>query len=783
MIISLIFSVLVQFSHPLVADSRADIQYSFAEERETGVKLEVIKFDPTPQRNLDILHRPVVIEEGFTGRARNLKFDTSEEKEVDKEDRITEQADTVGRTDSPQVTERPITPPWSLATGKHLLVRGDVIQIYQRKAALGADEGYPNQDPLGGNHTVFPRVAVTSQLREFCTTGQPCPESIDMKNFGFDWENHVFPAHNLIDEDTRTISSILGSHEAPTWIAIILSEEVFVGHVRVQVSNLLGEVDLLKLSEQLLISLEWFDLKTTCEPVRSGSNVTQLTSSCGGQIASRVFLQIDRFKKRYNPINLTVSEIEIVGNPSGYPMISMRSPDIKFADSIANIYFKNNSNAVDGETPRAPLELSNPKYKLEHTLIIGFEYNYNMVSMNSKKLYLRIHTNGSLDLFLQKCGSLRAVQRANLDQFPSCISSVESPCSWTLVFFNSSIEVYIEHAFVGKYEKLPATNCTAEPERCQKCLKIFERGQAIAYAGGRFEVDVMETSHHLRERKVLTTKEERHDECYFQERSLISNCMSVITEEGVFLNKTSNSFCLGFEALGASDIMEEEFINLNLDSVAAEIAEGMMDELFEDYFRSEEYLVELEKEFSLQLQSTAKREELEDLKLEEIKKHRSIYEYLIFYIVDNMFDFFAGFTADVEEILLLKNSSMTMMELVNMSAALNEKLDNRSAGPTAMNIVHMKPTDLPKDDSVSETTTGPETRSDLEEVDVKQMNLEGELSDDMDLAGRPTPQPTTSTLSTDGENDTFEIDLLIDDFGRNFLSNLDFTEVNIQLRF
>ena len=784
----LLFTLLVQFSHSLADDFRERHHDSLNQDPIPTVKMLASDISRTPSFE-EIVYGFVLDPDSdeFVGQARNnIMFHTYEAKYIP--DYTTEEPDRAARSESPAVTEKTITPPWTQVTGHQLLMRRDMVLISERKEALGADKGYPKEEPLGGNHTLSPTVAVTSMLREFCTVNQSCPESTNMTHFGFDWENHAFPAYNLIDGDTRTISSILGSHEAPTWIVLFLSEEVFVGQVKIHLSNLLEETDHEKILEQLLVTLEWFDLKTTCDPVKNGSNDTQLISFCAGQIASKVFLQIDRFKRRYNPINLTLSEIEIVGNPSGFSRLSMKSPKIKFNASIANIYFKGVSRNI---AEQSELEhMASPVYKTEHTLIIGSRSgNLGIRLYKSRRLHLRLYENGSLDLVLEKCGTLHVIQRASADQLPSCLSldQATSPCPWTLVFWNNFIEVYIDKIVVGKFEKLPALNCTADPITCGRCSAIFNRGEAIAYLGSHFNVDVLETSHHLREPKVLSTKAERHDECYFHEQTLTANCLDMLTNDKTYLNLTSEQFSFGFEVLGVSDILEDEFINLSLDSVVVNIADHIMDNVYEDYFLSDEYLADVEEEFALQMQSLAKLEEVEILKLEEMYKHEIIFEALRYYQANLMFEDMESFLADCDEVLLLRiNSSLSSVEVMKMTSEMNEKLDNRSAGRKAMNVIFVRSGETPR--ASDDVGLGREPHevmdsqdSDIEQLDSEQshseqVDSERVLSEKIDLNGEPTGEPPTRTSSDIEESASFEFDFPLEEFGRQFLSNV-FVEI------
>ena len=791
MMLLLLFTFLVQLSHSLADDPRERHHDSIIQIPSPTLKM----FDVTQAPSFEIenkrLYNPVLNSDSdeFIGQARNnIVFHTYEAKV--EPDHPTEEPDRAARTESPTVTEKTMTPPWTLATGHQLLMRRDLVLISERKEALRADEGYPKEEPLGGNHTLSPTVAVTSLLREFCTVDQSCPESINMTKFGFDWENHAFPAYNLIDGNTRTVSSVLGSHEAPTWIVLFLSEEVFVGQVKIHLSNLLEETDHEKILEQLLVTLEWFDLKTTCDPVEKGSNDTRLISSCGGQIASKVFLQIDRFKKRYNPINLTLSEIEVIGNPSGFSKLSMKSPRIKFNASIANIYFRGVSSNIAEETRKAVNtveeheKLANSPYKIEHILIIGLKSRkLGLLLYKNRRLFLRLYENGTVEIVLEKCGALKPIQRANPDQLPPCLllDQTTSPCSWTLVFWDSSIEVYIDKSVVGKFEKLPAVDCTADPTKCERCSSIFSLGEAIAYSGNLFDLDVIETSHHLREPKVLSTKAERHDECYFHEQTLISNCMDELTNDQVYMNLTSNRFCFGFEALGVSDILEDEFVNLSLDSVVADIADSIMNNYYEVYFRSDEYLADVEEEFALQLQSLAKLEEVEILKLEEMGRHEMIFAVLRYYQADSVYQNMEGFLHDLQEVLLLRNDSLSLTEVMNMTSEINEKLDNRSSGPTAMNAIFMGSGEIPSASDAVGSGREADELTDLEDMDIEpeqldleQMHLEKvdserELSDEIESTEEPTGEPPTRTVVE--EEETFEFDLQLEEFGRQFLSN------------
>ena len=594
-----------------------------------------------------------------------------------------------------ETTSPTITPTWYHATGDYIAMRGDVANILEMKRDLRALDGYPQQLPLNQSNNVTPVIALASQLRKFqlCSSqNEVCSEQLEMEDFGFDSETQVFPAINLHDRDYDTICSISGSDEAPAWVLLILPGNVFVGQVILYVSQLLEQVDSTRLSEELRVNLEWFDMRITCddlEPFSTDSSLPgteedyQLMSSCGGHIARRIFLQMDRHTGKSIAINLTLSEMEIVGNPSSYPRVSLRSPRMEFVNSVVNIYFKGSSEAHRGRL--------HSNVEVLHVLAIAIGH-VTLIPV-SRMLTLQ-YNNGLVNVSLEKCGYLSRSQTVNLVPPPCVHDQTLPPCSWTLVFLYDSLEVYIDKSLAGIFRK-DTGNCSGSQSSCTECQKIFSKGLGLSYYGNDFALDVVEIGDSLIEPKVITRKSERHNFCYNEEIILVMMCDYLITQNTALMNKTSQALVYGFEALGVSDLLEEEFMENYSDVLAQLVIDSIgLDRL--QYFESPEYLLEVENTYVDELlnDNPDMLTEAELLKTIQIERHGRIFRQLMLSDVDDRIFEIEVYLRDIEftitSIMDLPWPSTfhvyeEWQETLEYMLDLKEKLNNRRPADVEVN--------------------------------------------------------------------------------------------------
>ena len=664
-------------------------------------------------------------------------------------------------SDSPDFTadERgtQFTPAWVRVTGEYVFFRADVAAVAEMKRDLGASDSHPKEFPLIRSSNVYPTVAVTSQLIkfQFCDDMPDkmiCDQQRQMEDLGYNPQTEVFPSHNLLDGDTKTLCSLLGSDGAPTWIALILPENIYIGHVIMHVSNSVSGGDKSRLIDQLRVSLEWFDMRIACDPVDSESKMSrltdyeddyQLTSSCGGYIASRIFIQIDRYKGKSIPINLSLSEIEIMGNPSGHPRLTIKSPPMNFNNSIVNIYFKSNFESKTFESQQHEEGLKTgeqDRSNIEHVLAISIDSTISKTTIFPFTVLLTLgYHNGLVSVSLENCGFLKEVQTTHFDA-PLCVSDETlPPCSWSLLFLEETFEVYIDKRLAGIFSNDADENCSD----CVKqfCRDIsFQQGMAIGYYGTTFEIDVMEVWDNIRKPKVLSSKSDRHDFCYHEERTMIgnANCWSLVTETPQFLNTTSGTLVYGFEALGVSELLEEEFMELYSDVLTGEIVEGSLHGLYEDYFDSAEYLQEVEDVFADRL-TMGFLETTERLLSDQKRKHSTIHDYLIIDYIDKLVFEVSTF---FEEIWLITQGLLPVSPHNEPNARYIEKRNK---------VMDLASTILPLINK-----GGP-----------------GDVARNMDMSGERAQPEREPSDEINKENDIpYQFDVSMEEMGVNFINNI-----------
>lgn len=532
-------------------------------------------------------------------------------------------------TSTTEPTRTTFTAPWSLATEELAFLIWDQAVVIERKNDLNADRVYPHNTSLE-NAPISPIAAATSMLRDFCDKKECPPDDYEKEGLGF--QLGMLPGGNLIDGSLTTLCALWGSDETPTWVVLYLPKSYYVHHVVIHVSAIPGKeiLDTNILLNQLLVSLEWYDLQEECDPVevvetaQTNSNIKQLNSTCRGGIAHRVYLQVNRFSLESVPLNLTLAEIQVFGAPTGYHRHTSKSQMTNLNNTVVNLFFRLGTDSAWAETDRGKQGGKTRAFML-HTLGL-------YAKGKTHELVFR-YVDGYVTVTLDQCGELERLKYRNASEImiPCLADNNQPPCGWTVVFLEDTLQVYIESSLVGVFGK-ENERCGEDCEEnsacsnvCDLCQELFNKTEAVSNKGHAFGVDTTKVWDTLKRPKRPSSKKERHDTCYKTEQTLARNCEFMILDVKI-LNKTEPlSLHHGYETFGVTDRLEEEFLEEQVDAIVGAIVDGVLEEHVEEHFLSVEFEREVQDAFEDHIIQPELLEVVDLFITNQLQNHREIF--------------------------------------------------------------------------------------------------------------------------------------------------------------
>ena len=520
---------------------------------------------------------------------------------------------------------------WLTGSGNKIRYKGNQEAAYWQKLLGVLDHGHPSVHHISDEIMVkwLPNgpivtkiealVAVTTSLNEFnCTERESSCAAFS--NSGFDGKTNTFPAANMLDGNYTTVCSIFGSaHDFP-WVAIYMPGPTYVKSLKLTLATIPGEmpVNYEDTPIEFAVSLQWLDLVKSCESSTltngglSQSDVS-VTVFCGEFLADVVFVQIKEPWKR--PVNLTLSEIQVEG------ILVQRH---RLANVLAQINLRQGALINFISTKNS----TNMSYKY-HVLTMSGNYNSLFQSFRIVEV---MYTEADAFVSIEGCEHVW-LDKDILFEIP-CIKNVEDDkCSWTLAFVDGELNVYLDRQLIGRsFWNFP--NCSPGTI-CETCMKVIDSTDFIWTNKNNWVITALNLNVHLQMKQKITTKLERHDECFAVEMFLRDECADIISMEG-FIEFANHTVQYGFELLNVSSILYDEFLDKYSSLVVDNIIFDIGQEIEDSYMLSDEYrdLVQSESfeeseslESYLDVMALKQQNELNKLaKLEILLKKRFIHE-------------------------------------------------------------------------------------------------------------------------------------------------------------
>ena len=415
-------------------------------------------------------------------------------------------------------------------------------------------------------------VAVTTSLNEFnCTETESSCAAFSIS--GFDSKTNTFPAANMLDGNYTTLCSIYGSaHDFP-WVAIYMPGPTYVKSLKFTLATIPGEmpVNYEDTPIEFAVSLQWLDLVNSCESstlINGGLSQSDVsvTVICGEYLADVIFVQINKPWKR--PVNLTLSEIQVEGILVQRHRLANVLTQINLRQgALINFISTKNSTNMDYKYP-----------------VLTISGNYNSLLQSFRTIEV-MYTEGDVFVSIEGCEHVW-LDKDILFEIP-CIKNVEDDqCSWTLAFVDGELNVYLDRQLIGR-SFWNFSNCSPGTI-CETCMKVIDKTDFIWTNKNNWLITALNLNVHLQKKHKITTKLERHDECFAVEMFLSDECADTISIEG-FKEFTNHTVQYGFELLNVSSILYDEFLDKYSRLVVDNIIFDIGQEIEDNYMLSDEY--------------------------------------------------------------------------------------------------------------------------------------------------------------------------------------------------
>ena len=484
-------------------------------------------------------------------------------------------------------TSRPVHKMWLTGDNK-AMYKQDQAAAYWQKLLGVLDHGHPSVHNISDEIMVkwLPNgpivtkiealVAVTSSLREFyCTeTESSCAEDAAFSSSGFDGRTNSFPAENMLDGNYNTLCSIFGSaHEFP-WVAIYMPGATYVKSLNLTLATIPGEmpVNYEDAPIKFAVSLQWLDLVKNCESsTLTNGGLSQrdvsVTVFCGEYLADVVFVQINEPWKR--PVNLTLSEIQVEGILVQRHRLANKNAQINLRQG-ALINFISTKNSTNSTYSFLSLKLT-----------IGGNY----LLFQSLKGVEVMYTKADAFVYIEGCEYVW-LDKDILFEIPCIKNYEEETCSWTLAFVDGELNVYLDRQLIGR-SLWNLSNCSPG-NICETCTNVIDKTDLIRTKNNNWKISALNLNVHYQRKHNITTKLERHDECFAVETFLSDECAVTISTEG-FIEFANHTVQYGFELLNVSSILYDEFLDKYATLVVYSIIFDIGQKLEDNYMLSDEY--------------------------------------------------------------------------------------------------------------------------------------------------------------------------------------------------
>ena len=534
------------------------------------------------------------------------------------------------------------TTPWMTSstsmqwvTGKYVYMSVQDQTVEYWKQLLGASEyGHPSLDTVSDavilkllpNGTAVTKVdalvAVTSNLRTY----QP----------GF--SSQIFGPQNLLDGNYETLFSISGTENQLPWISIYMPTLTFVRGVRLSFPTLPGEEPVNHEEVHYSVQLQWMTYIEYCQnSIFEGGKSAYV--QCGDFLSDVVFIQIDKAWKAM-PYTLTLSEIVVEGMVTQQSRIAKHSQELKlYRSTILNVV--NTDASAKKRNDRSFFDQKNKNSRTCKTFAFTLSGPYSFITTSKtgailcgrKGAYLHVENCPSFDLDI------------NLISSSPCLEAYDmNKCSWTIAFLDSEVYVYFDSVVVGR-SLWDLSSCPDSDASCMSCKKVLGSTNFITNKDtDNWKLSTLDVNDHLKVEKEITSKLDRHDECFASELFLAENCESVVAWEQ-YMEFTNNTKQYGFELLNMSltlqDILLNEYIQIFVTDIVHEITS-----VIENNFLSSQEYHDLVRSESTKLRDTVNfLDEMWLMQEVELDGHREIvfFQKLLLFeqlVMDDTHDFF-----------------------------------------------------------------------------------------------------------------------------------------------